>query len=83
MQLKSPLINTVFRFRHQAIAIQLNFKKMIKAKFRKIELLISSITKLKYFELKNKLNKCKTRDPNLYFPNQRTQAMIKRFKYAM
>ena len=82
MLLKSPPINTVYRFRHQAITTQLNFKKMINAKFRKTELPINSITRLKYFELKNKLNKCKSRDQNFYFANRRTQAMIKRFKCA-
>ena len=95
--LKNPPINTVFRFRYQTTAtttiittiitiiIKLNFKKMIKAKFWKIELPINSITtNLKSAEQKNKLNKCKSRDQNFYFANQRTTlAMIKRFNYAM
>lgn len=83
MLLKSPPINTVFRLRYRAITIQPNFNKMTRAKFWKIELPISSITKLKSFEQRNKLNKYKSRDPNFCFANQRTQAMIKKFKFAM
>lgn len=83
MLLKSPPVNTVFRFRYRTITIQPNFKKMTQAKFWKIELPIGSITKLKSFEWKNKLNKYKSRDLNFYFANQMTLATIKKFKFAM